>query len=169
MPQTPSRRKLEADWAKPSDEVTNEKKEVNLEAFIGEYLKNTNGLRDFMIKKAKCDDIYSEWRGEQAGHIAARQNHTDAAVGSTQKIAQNILTEVELEREYVGERAEKLDERLSKVEKRLAKIAPVNMAKMIENAMKDGMGKMINQLTDRVVKRFEDEAEESRKEDIRRG
>jgi len=97
MPQTPSRRKLEADWAKPADEVTNEKKEVNLEAFIGEYLKNTNGLRDFMINKAKYDDSYSEWCGEQAGHIAARQNHTDAAVGSTRKIAQNILTEVELD------------------------------------------------------------------------
>jgi len=118
MPQTPSRKKLEADWAKPAEEVTNEKREVNLEAFIGEYLKNTNGLRDFMINKAKYDDSYSEWCGEQAGHIAARQNHTDVAVGSTRKIAQNILTEVELEREYAGERAEKLDERLGKIEKK---------------------------------------------------
>jgi len=83
MPQTPSRRKLEADWAKPAGEVTNEKKEANLEAFIGEYLRNTNGLRDFVINKAKYDDSYSEWCGEQAGHIAARQNHTDVAVGST--------------------------------------------------------------------------------------
>ena len=96
--------------------MTNENKEVNLEAFIGEYLRNTNRLRDFMINKAKFEDSYSEWCGEQAGHIAARQNHTDAAVGSTRKIAQNILTEVELETKYAGERAEKLDDRLSKIE-----------------------------------------------------
>ena len=82
MPQTPSRRKLEADWANTAEELTNEKKEVNLEAFIGEYLRNTNRLRDCMINKVKHDDSYSEWCGEQAGHIAARQNHTDAAVGS---------------------------------------------------------------------------------------
>jgi len=170
MPQTPSRKTLEVDWAKPADEVTNEKKEVNFEAFIGEYLKNTNGLRDFMINKAKYDDSYSEWCGEQAGHIAARQNHTDAAVGSTRKIAQNILTEVELVREYEEERAEKLDERLSKIEKKLAKIAPVNMAKTIKNALSGCMEKMIDQLTDRVVERFENAAEESRKKDeIRRG
>jgi len=118
MPQTPSRKKLEADWAKPAEGVANENKEINLEAFIGEYLRNTNGLRDFMINKAKYNDSYSEWCGEQAGHIAARQNHTDAAVGSTRIIAQNILTEVESEREYAGERAEKLDDRLSKIEKK---------------------------------------------------
>jgi len=170
MPQTPSRRKLESDWAKPAEEVTSENKESNLEAFIGEYLKTTNGLRDFMINKAKYDDSYSEWCGEQAGHIAARQNHTDAAVGSTRKIAQNILTEVELEREYAGERAEKLDERLSKIEKKLAKIAPVNMAKTIENALRGCMEKMIDQLTDRVGERFQEAAEEDRKKgEIRRG
>jgi len=151
-------------------EVTNENKEINLKAFIGEYLRNTNGLRDCMINKAKHDDSYSEWCGEQASHIAARQNHTDAAVGSTRKIAQNILTEVELEREYAGERAEKLDDRLSKIEKKLAKVAPVNMAKTIENALSGCMEKMIDQLTDRVVERFENAAEESRKKDeIRRG
>jgi len=71
MLQTPSRKKLEADWAKPAEEVTNE------------YLRNSNGLRDFMINKAKYDDNYSEWCGEQVGHIAARQNHMDVAVGST--------------------------------------------------------------------------------------
>jgi len=75
-----------------------------------------------------------------------------------------------LEREYAGERAEKLDERLGKMEKQLAKIAPVNMAKMIENAMQDCMEKMIDQLTDRVVKRFEDAAEDDKKKtEIRRG
>jgi len=170
MPQTPSRKKLEADWAKPAEEVTNENWEVNLKAFIGEYLRNTNGLRDFMINKAKYDDSYSEWCGEQAGHIAVRRNDMDVPVGSTRKIAQNILMEVELEREYAGERAEKLDDRLSKMEKRLAKIAAVNMAKTIENVMKDCMEGMIDQLTDRVVKRFEDAAEKERKKmEIRRG
>jgi hypothetical protein len=73
-------------------------------------------------------------------------------------------------REYDKERADKLDDRLSKMEKKLAKIAPVNMAKTIENAMNDCMGKMMDQLTDRVVERFENMAEESRKKDeIRRG
>jgi len=44
------------------------------------------------------------------------------------------------------------------------------MAKTIENAMSACMEKMVDQLTDRVVKRFEDMAEESRKKDeIRRG
>jgi len=163
MPQTLSKKQLEADWAKPAVAVTNENKEINLKAFIGEYLMNPNGLTDFMINKAKYDHSYSEWCGEQAGHIAARQNHTDAAVGSTQKIAYNILTEVELARECDEARAEKLDDRLGKIEKRLAKIALVNMAKMIENAMKSCMEEMIDQLTDRVVKRFEDAADQDRK------
>jgi len=52
----------------------------------------------------------------------------------------------------------------------LAKIAPVNMGKMIENARTACMEKMVNRLTDRVVERFEDTAEESRRKDeIRRG
>jgi hypothetical protein len=71
MPQTPSRNRVKADWAKPAEDMINGKEEGNLEAFIGEYLKNTNGLRDFMINKAKYDDSYSEWCGEQASHIAA--------------------------------------------------------------------------------------------------
>jgi len=170
MPQTPSRKKLEADWAKPADTLTNENGPVNLEAFVGEYLRNTNGLRDFMATNQLHDERYDEWCLKQADFMAARQNHTDAAVGSTRKIAQSILTEVELEREYARERVEKLDDRLSKIEKKLAKIAPVNMAKTIENAMSDCMEKMVDQLTNRVVKRFEDAAEESRKKDeIRRG
>ena len=150
--------------------MTNENKEVNLEAFIGEYVRNTNGLRDFMINKAKFDDSYLEWCAEQASHIAARQHHTDAAVGSIRKIAQNILTMVESEREFAGERAEKLDDRLGKIEKKLVRIAPVNMAKTIENALSGCMEKMIDQLMDRVVKRFEDAAEADRKKgEIRRG
>jgi len=169
MLQTPSRRKLEADWARPAEEVTNENKEIDLEAFIGEYLKNTTGQRDFMINKAKYDDSYSEWCGEQARHIAARQNHMDAAGGSTQQIAQNILTEMELEREYAGERAETLDERLSKIEERLAKIAPMNMAKMIENAMKDCIERMVEQVTDQVVGRLGKLNESQKREEIRRG
>ena len=170
MPQTPSRKKLEADWAKPAETLTNEKGPVNLEAFVGEYLRNTNGLRDFMATNQLHDERYDEWCLKQAEFMAARQNHTDAAVMSVRKIAQNVQTEVELEREVAQERAEKLDERLSKMEKKLAKIAPVNMAKTIENALSGCMERMIDQLTDRVVKRFEDAADESRKKDgIRRG
>jgi len=169
MPQTPRRRTLEADWAKPADGVTNEKKEANLEAFIGEYLKNTNGLRDFMINKAKYDDSYLEWCGEQAGHIAARQNLTDVAVLLVQKIAQITLTEVELGREYDEGRAEKLDDRLSKIEKRLAKIAPVNMVKTIENAMRDCIETMVDQVTNQVVEKLEKLAEKNKKEEIQRG
>jgi len=56
------------------------------------------------------------------------------------------------------------------MEKQLAKIAPVNMAKTIENALSGCMEKMIDLLTDREVKRFEDAAEEDRKRgEIRRG
>jgi len=139
MLQTPSRKKLEHEFAKPAEEVTNENQEVNLEAFIGEYLNNTNGLRDVMINKAKYENTYSEWCGELAGHLASRQNHSDAAVESTRRIAQNILTKVELDREYVGERAEKLDERFGKFEKKLHKIAPVIMAKRIEMSMTNCM------------------------------
>ena len=49
MPQTPSRRKLEADWAKPAEELMNQNEPVNQEDFIGKYLRNTNGLGDFMV------------------------------------------------------------------------------------------------------------------------
>jgi len=170
MPQMPSRRKLESNWAKPAETLASENEPADLGKFIGEYLRNTNGLTDFMVGQGRNDASYDIWCQQQSQHIAARQNHTDTAVMSVRKIAQNVQMEVELEREYAAERAEKLDERLSKIEKRLAKIAPVNMAKTIENAMKDCMEGMIDQLTNRVVKRFEDAAEEDRKkEEIRRG
>jgi Zn-dependent M16 (insulinase) family peptidase len=81
-----------------------------------------------------------------------------------------IKEQVELSHEYDEARAEKLDERLSKIEKKLAKIAPVNMAKMIEIALSGCMEKMIDQLTDRVVRRFEDATQEDRNRgEIRRG
>jgi len=170
MPQTPSRKRLESDWARPAESLTSENEPVDLGKFIGEYLRNTNGLRDFMVEQEKNDANYDIWCQQQSQHIAARQNHTDAAVMSVRKIAQNMQTEVELEKEYAAERAEKLDERLSKIEKKLAKIAPVNMARTIENALSGCMEKMIDQLTDRVVERFEVAAEEGRKKDeIRRG
>ena len=139
MLQTPSRNKLELDWAKLAQSLINEDEPADLGRFIGEYLRNTNGQRDFMIGQERNDANYNVWCQQQSQHIAARQNHTDAAVMSVRKIAQNVQTEVELERECASERAEKLDERLSKIEKRLAKIAPVNMAKTIENAMKSCM------------------------------
>jgi len=170
MLQTPSRRKLEADWVKPAEWLTSEKEPANLEAFISEYLWNTNGLRDFMVGREDYDVKYAAWCGEQAEHVAARKNHTDAVVMSARKISVEIKEQVELSREYDEARAEKLDERLSKIEKKVAKIAPVNMAKVIENAMSACMEKMIDQLTDRVVERFKSMAEESQKKDeIRRG
>jgi len=170
MPQTPSRKKLEADWAKPAETLTNENGPVNLEAFIGEYLRNTNGLRDYMATNQLHDERYDEWCLKQAEFMAARQNHTDAGVTSNRKTSEKILTEVELSREYEEKRAEKLDQRLEKIERKVAKLAPVNMAKTIENAISACMDKLVDQLTDRVVKRFEDAAEESRKKDeIRRG
>jgi len=102
--------------------------------------------------------------------MAARQNHTDAGVTSIRKTLEKVATEIELSKEGDEEKAEKLNQRLEKIEKKVAKLAPVNMAKTIENAMKDCMEKMLDQLTDRVVKRFEDAAEEDRKkEEIRRG
>jgi len=170
MPQTPSRKKLEVDWAKPAETLASENEPADLGKFIGEYLRNTNGLRDFMVGQERNVANYDLWCQQQSQHIAARQNRTDSAIMSVRKIAQNVQTEVELEREYAAERAEKLDEKLSKMEKKLAKIAPVNMAKTIENAMKSCMEGMIDQLVDRVVKRFERAAEEDRKkEEIRRG
>jgi len=170
MPQTPSRRKLDVDWAKPAEMLTNKSGPVNLEAFVGEYLRNTNGLRDFMTTNRLHDERYDEWCLKQAEFMAARQNHTDAGVTSTCRTAEKILTEVELNREYDEKRGEKLDQRLEKIEKKVAKLAPVNMAKTIENAMMACMEKMVDQLTDRVVKRFEDAAEEDRKKgEIRRG
>jgi hypothetical protein len=80
--------------------MINGKEEGNLEAFIGEYLKNTNGLRDFMINKAKYDDSYSEWCGEQASHIVARQNHSDAGISSVRKTGKRIEKEIQVMREY---------------------------------------------------------------------
>jgi len=170
MPQTPSRKTLEADWAKPAESLTNENRPVDLEACIGEYLRNTNGLRDYMATNQLHDERYDEWCRKQAEFIAARQNHTDAGVTSNRRTSEKILTEVELSREYEEARAEKLDQRLEKIERKVAKLAPVNMAKTIDNAMSACMDKLVDQLTDRVVKRFEDAAEESRKKDeIRRG
>jgi len=169
MPQIPSRRKLKVDWAKPAATLTNEGELTNLEAFIGEYLRNTNGLRDFMVEQEKYDAEYVKWYGEQAEHVAARQNHTDAAVMSVRKISMEIKEEVTLALEYDAVRADKLDDTLSKIEKRLAKIAPVNMAKTIENAMRDCMEQIVEKVTDQVVGRLEKLAEKERKEEIQRG
>jgi len=116
------------------------------------------------------DERYDEWCLHQAEHMAARLNHTDVVVMSTRKIGMEIKEQVELSREYDEARAEKFDERLSNIEKKLAKIAPVNMAKTIENALSGCMEKMVDQLTERVVKRFEDMADEEKKrEEIRKG
>jgi hypothetical protein len=154
---------LEADWIKPAESLTSEKEPANLEAVISKYLQNTNGLRDFKVTNQLHDERYDEWCLNQAEHMAERQNHTDTAVMSTRKISMEIKEQVELSRGYGEARGDRLDDRLSKIEKKLAKIAPVNMAKIIENALSGCMEKMIDQLMDRVVKRFEDAAEEDRK------
>jgi len=60
MPQMPSSKKLDAHWAKPAETLTNENGPVNLEAFVGEYLRNTNGLRDFMATNQMHDERYDE-------------------------------------------------------------------------------------------------------------
>jgi hypothetical protein len=170
MPQTPRRRRLKADWAKPAEEAANGKGPGNLEEFIGEYLRNTNGLREFMLGKEKYDTIYADWCEKQAGHVAARQNHTDAEVMDIRKKAEKLLTEVELSRAYDEDRVDKLDQRLEKIKRKLAKLAPVNMTKRIENALSGWKEKMIDQLMDSVVERIQDMAEKDRKrEAIRRG
>jgi len=170
MPQTPSRKLFEVDWAKPAESLACENEPADLGKFLGEYLRNTKDLRDFMVGQEKNDMNCVVWCQQQCQHVAARQNHTDAAVMSVRKIAQNVQTEVESEEEEASERAEQLDDRLSEIEKKLAIIAPVNMAKTIGNALSGCMEMMIDQLTDRVVKRVEDAAEESmRKDEIRRG
>jgi len=110
------------------------------------------------------------WCGEQAQHLAARQNHTDSAVMSMQTISMEIKQQVELCQEYDQARAEIHDETLSKIDKTLARIAPVKMAKKIDKAMSDCMGKLVDKLTDRLVNRFEDADGEDRKRiEIRRG
>jgi len=76
MLRMPSRRMWNADWAKPAGESTSVKS-VNLEAFIREYLKNTSGLRDFMVGIEKYDDEYAEWGNIQAKQMVAKQNYTE--------------------------------------------------------------------------------------------
>jgi len=169
MLQTTSRRKLEADWGKPAENLASEDEPADLGKFIGEYLWNTNGLRDFTVGQEKYNVEYVKWCVEQGGHVAARQNHTDAAVMSVQKISNEIKEQIELSREYDEDRPDRLDNRLSKIEKRLARIAPVNMAKTIENAMKDCMEQMVEQVTDQVVGKLEKWAEKEKREEIRRG
>jgi hypothetical protein len=75
--------------------VTNKEGVANLEAFIGEYLQNTNGLRDFRATNQLQDKRYDEWYLKQAEHMVARQNHTDAGVTSIRRTSEKILTEVE--------------------------------------------------------------------------
>jgi LPS O-antigen subunit length determinant protein (WzzB/FepE family) len=163
MPQTPSRTKLEADLEKSAGDVANGKGPGNLNEFIGEYLRNTNGLREFVLAKENYDNCYAEWYGKQAEHVAARQNHMDAAVMAVKKESEKILTKVELSREYEEDSAEKLDQRLEKIEKKLAKIASVNMAKTIETALSGCMEKRIDQLTERAVNRLESKTEQVNK------
>ena len=169
MLQTPSRKKVDADWAKPAEMLASEDEPEDVGKYIGEYLRNTNGLRDFLVGQERNDANYDIWCQQQNQHISARQNPTDAAVMSVRKIALNVQVQVELEREYAAERAEKLDDRFSQMEKKLANIAPVNMAKTIQNAMRDCIKKMVEPVTDQVAGKREKFAEKAKKEEIRRG
>jgi len=80
-----------------------------------------------------------------------------------------ILTEVELSREYDEDRWDRLNQRLEKIEKKVAKVAPVNMARTIENALKECMKEMVDQVTTQVVEKLEKLAEREKREEIRRG
>jgi len=82
MLQTPSRRKLEFDWDKPAETLASEDEPADLGKFIGEYLRNTDGLRDFKVGQERNDTSYDIWCQNQSQHIAARQNHTDTAVNT---------------------------------------------------------------------------------------
>jgi len=53
--------------------------------------------------------------------------------------------------------------------KKLARISPVNMAKTIENAMRDCVEMMVEQVTDQVVMKLEKLAANEKKDEIRRG
>jgi len=72
MPQRPSRRKLESDWAKPEEILATEDEPADLGKFIGEYLRNTNGLRDFIVGQERNDASYNMWCQQQSQHIAVR-------------------------------------------------------------------------------------------------
>jgi len=122
-----------------------------------------------MLMKENYDNSFADWCGKKAEHVAARQNHTDAGVMAVQKKSGRIVIKIELSREYDEERWTKLDGRLEKMEQKMSRLAPVNMAKTIENAIKDCMQEMVGQVTDQVVGRLEKLAEKEKMEEIRSG
>jgi len=87
---------------------------------------------------------------------------------STREIAKQVKEQVELSREYNEVRADNLDKRLSKIQKRFAIIAPVNMPKTIENAMRDCMEQMVEWVMDQVVGKLEKLAEKEKRDEIQR-
>jgi len=82
---------------------------------------------------------------------------------------ERIKKAIRVIRVYDKERADTLDDRLSNIEMRVAKIAPVNMARTIENAPRDCMQRMVEQLTDQVVGKLEKLAEKKEREEIQWG
>jgi len=58
MQQTPGMKQIDLDWGNNSLEMTNEQGEGNLNDFVGEYLRNANGMRDIMIVREKYDNEY---------------------------------------------------------------------------------------------------------------
>jgi len=169
MTYTPTRRKLEARWGNSAEATTNQKEPGNPEGIFVEYLWNTNGLSIFMLAEEKYNNDYSDWGGVQAGYVAARQNLANVGVMSIKISNERIKKAIRVIRVYDKERADTLDDRLSNIEMRVAKIAPVNMARIIENAPRDCMQRMVEQLTDQVVGKLEKLAEKKEREEIQWG
>jgi len=143
MLHTPCSKKLAPDWDKPAESLTNENEPADLGKCIGEYLRNSNALWDFMVRREKYDAQYVEWCVMQGEHISVRQNHMDAAVISMRNRVTEIKEQVRLGMKYDEARVNRLDNRLETIEKKSTTIAPVNMAKMTQNTMRDCMGNMV--------------------------
>jgi len=82
MPQIPTRRQFEGDWAKPADMLPTQDEPADPGKFSGEYLRNTNGLSNDMVGQDKYDLQYAELCVKQGEYVTARLNHTDAAIMS---------------------------------------------------------------------------------------
>jgi len=87
--------------------------------------------------------------------MAVRQNRTDAGITSLWKTRHKIDKEVYISEQYKDERWGKLNDRLGKIMKKLATVSPVNKAKMIKNAIRDCMDKMVELVTEQVVDKVE--------------
>jgi len=169
MPQTPSRRTLNSVWAKLAESLANENELADLGKYIGEYLRNTDGLRNFVVGQETDYGEYETSCIAQGEHVAARQNHTDAAVMGVGKENSDRGEQVKFGMNYHVAMLDRLDSGLETIEKSLPMITMVELGRMIQHAMKDCKGQMVEQLTDQVVGKHDRLAEKERKEGIRRG